>query len=54
MAADKAHGARTDDNRRPRNTGSWQNKAPGDPQLQGRTPTTTDNHPRRRPRVTAS
>lgn len=40
--------------RRPRSTGSWQNNAPGDPQLQGRTPTTTDAHIRRRPRVKAS
>ncbi|MET9150034.1 hypothetical protein ABZX82_01945 [Streptomyces griseoflavus] len=54
MAADSAHGARTDDNRRPQNAASWQTSAPGDAQFQGFTPTTTNDHIRRRPRVTAS
>jgi hypothetical protein len=54
VSADRAHGARTDDNRRPQSTASWQTSAPGDAQVQGRTPTTTNDHIRRRPRVTAS
>jgi hypothetical protein len=54
VAADRAHGARTDDSRRPQSTAPWQTNAPGDAQYQGRTPTTTSAHIRRRPRVTAS
>lgn len=54
MAADQAHGARTDDSRRPQGTAPFQTSAPGDAQFQGRTPTTTNDHIRRRPRVTAS
>ncbi|MGC2997434.1 hypothetical protein ACPF8X_03255 [Streptomyces sp. G35A] len=54
MAADRAHGARTDDSRRPQYTAPAQPNGPGDAQFQGRTPTTTDYHVRRRPRVTAS
>lgn len=54
MAADSAHGARTDDSRRPQGTASFQTNTPGDAQFQGRTPSTSNNHIRRRPRVTAS
>jgi hypothetical protein len=54
MAADRAHGARTDDSRRPQSTAPLQTSGPGAAQVQGRTPTTTNDHPRRRPRVTAS
>lgn len=54
MAADKAHGARTDDSRRPQGTAPFQANAPGDAQFQGRTPSTTNDHIRRRARVTAS
>ncbi|MEZ3180776.1 hypothetical protein KYY02_19410 [Streptomyces pimonensis] len=54
MAADNAYGARTDDNRRPQYTAPAQPNGPGDAQFQGRTPTTTDDHLRRRARVTAS
>jgi hypothetical protein len=54
MAADKAHGARTDDSRRPQGTAPFQNSAPGDAHFQGRAPSTATDHIRRRPRVTAS
>ncbi|GGV36884.1 hypothetical protein GCM10010293_40420 [Streptomyces griseoflavus] len=54
MAADSAHGARTDDNRRPQSTASWQTSAPGDTRIQGLTPTTTNDHIRRHSRVTAN
>jgi hypothetical protein len=54
VSADPARGARTDDSRRPQSTAPWQTNAPGDAQVQGRTPTTTSDHIRRRPRVTAS
>lgn len=40
--------------RRPQSTGRWQTSAPGDARVQGRTPTTTDSHVSRRPRVKAS
>lgn len=40
--------------RRPQGAGRWQTSAPGDAQVQGRTPTTTDSHVRRRLRVKAS
>lgn len=54
MAADNAYGARADDSRRPRAAARWQTNVPGDTRIQGRTPTTTDYHVRRRPRVKAS
>jgi hypothetical protein len=53
MADDKAHGARTDDSRRPQVTAPWQTSGPGDGQMQGRTPSTATSHVGRRPRVTA-
>lgn len=54
MARDEAHGARTDDSRRPQDTAPFQTSAPGDAQFQGRTPSTATDHIRRRPRVKAS
>jgi hypothetical protein len=54
MARDKAHGARTDDSRRPQDTGPIRTSAPGDSLVQGCTPSTANDHIRRRPRVTAS
>lgn len=54
MATSPGHGARTDDNRRPQETAPWQPNAPGDNQVQGRTPATTTDRIHHRPRVTAS
>lgn len=53
MARDQAHGARTDDSRRPQDI-AWQTSAPGDAHFQGRTPSPATDRTRRKPRVTAS
>ncbi|MGV9352309.1 hypothetical protein [Streptomyces misionensis] len=54
MARDKAHGARTDDSRRPQGTAPAGTSTPGGSLVQGCTPSTTSDHIRRRPRVKAS